>query len=155
MEEEIQVIIKHGDTQAEFSGSYPEVWASINRYFSELYPALNVIKRLTGAVDIQKLAEGLSGRVEFREGKIILLEEGEAKKKILLCIAAAYVGKALGLFEKDALTPKEIAGFTGLDEKVTRARLSELRRAGLVVKKEGGLYTFTQKSLSEILGEKA
>ncbi|MCD6592165.1 MAG: hypothetical protein J7K78_04030 [Thaumarchaeota archaeon] len=73
---------------------------------------------------------------------------------MLLCLAAAYVGKALGLFEKDKLTPKEIAAYTGLDERVTRARLSELRRAGLVIRSEEGLYGFTSTSLNELFGEK-
>ena len=78
----------------------------------------------------------------------------DAKRKILLCLAAANVGKALGLFEKDKLAPKEIAAYTGLDERVTRARLSELRRAGLVIKSGEGLYGFTSSSLEEVFGER-
>ncbi|HDD43066.1 MAG: hypothetical protein DRN61_01320 [Thaumarchaeota archaeon] len=73
---------------------------------------------------------------------------------MLLCLAAAHVGKALNLFEKDKLAPKEIAAYTGLDERVTRARLSELRKAGLVVKADEGLYEFTSSSLEELFGER-
>ena len=113
----------------------------MNKYFSETYPALEAVKNLTGAIDVNELAEKLKGLIEIREGKINVLGGGDAKKKILLCLAAAYAGKALGLFEKDKLTPKEIAAYTGLDERVTRARLSELRKAGLVVKNEEGLYS--------------
>ncbi len=150
----IRVSIKHDETEVEFEGGYEEVWKSINRYFSETYPALETIKALTGLADVADLAEKLKGLVEFREGRIIILGELEAKRKILLCLAAAYVGKALGLFEKDKLTPKEIAAYTGLDERVTRARLSELRRAGLVIRSEEGLYGFTSTSLNELFGEK-
>mgnify|MGYP000026368323 CR=1 FL=1 len=150
----IRVSIKHDETEVEFEGGYEEVWKSINRYFSETYPALETIKALTGLTDVADLAEKLKGLVEFREGRIIILGELEAKRKILLCLAAAYVGKALGLFEKDKLTPKEIAAYTGLDERVTRARLSELRRAGLVIRSEEGLYGFTSTSLNELFGEK-
>lgn len=153
MEEKLKIVIRHGDAEAQFEGSYREVWESINRYLSELYPPLEVIKKLTGAIDVQELAEKLAGKVEIREGRIIVLLEADAKRKILLCLAAAYLGKALGIFDRDALTPKEIAGLIGLDERVARARLSELRRMGLAVKREGGLYTFTPASLKEILGE--
>jgi len=151
--EELKVVIRHGETQAEFEGGYQQVWASVNRYLSQIYPALEAVKKLVGAVDVQKLAERLVGLVEIRDGRIMVLKELDAKRKILLCIAAAYVGKALGLLEKDKLAPKEVAAYSGLNERVVRARLSELRRAGLVVKHEEGLYSFTPASLREIFGE--
>ena len=150
----VKVLIKHDDTEVEFEGDYEEVWRSVNKYFSEAYPAIEAVKKLKGLVDVADLAEKLKGLVEFREGRIVILGEMEAKRKILLCLAAAYVGKALGLFEKDKLTPKEIAGYTGLNEKVTRARLSELRKAGLVIKSDEGLYGFTSTSLKELFGER-
>lgn len=149
----IRVLIRHGDTEVEFEGGYEEVWRSVNKYFSETYPAIEAVKRLKGLVDVADLAEKLRGLVEFREGRIVILGEMEAKRRILLCLAAAYAGKALGLFEKDKLTPKEIAGYTGLNEKVTRARLSELRKAGLVIRSDEGLYGFTSTSLNELFGE--
>ena len=150
----VKVLIKHDDTEVEFEGDYEEVWRSVNKYLSEAYPAIEAVKKLKGLVDVADLAEKLKGLVEFREGRIVILGEMEAKRKILLCLAAAYVGKALGLFEKDKLTPKEIARYTGLNEKVTRARLSELRKAGLVIKSDEGLYGFTSTSLKELFGER-
>lgn len=152
--EKIRVLIKHEGTEIEFEGGYEEVWRSVNRFFSELYPALEIVKKLTGAIDVTSLAERLKGLVEFREGRIIVLKELDAKRKILLCLAAAHVGKALNLFEKDKLAPKEIATYTGLDERVTRARLSELKRSGLVVKADEGLYEFASSSLEELFGER-
>ncbi|RLF98677.1 MAG: hypothetical protein DRN49_05515 [Thaumarchaeota archaeon] len=86
---------------------------------------------------------------------ISVLEDTGAKRKILLCLAGAYVGKLLGLLERDKLTPKEIASYTGLNEKVTRARLSELRKAGLVIKYGEGLYGFTKASIRELFGERS
>ncbi len=138
----------------EFEGSYEEVWMSINRYFSEILPSIEAVKKLIGAVDITDLMKKLEGLVEIREGRITVLKDVDAKRKIILCLAAAYVGKALGLFEKDKLAPKEIAAYTGLDERVARARLSELRRAGLVIKYDEGLYGFTPTSLDEFIGER-
>ncbi len=152
--EKVKVVIRHEGTEIEFEGGYEEVWRSVNKFFSEVYPALEIVRKLTGAIDVTSLAKRLEGLVEFREGRIVILKELDAKRKILLCLAAAHVGKALNLFEKDKLTPKEIAAYTGLDERVTRARLSELRKAGLVVKADEGLYEFTSSSLEELFGER-
>ncbi|MEM2518910.1 MAG: hypothetical protein QXE48_01375 [Nitrososphaerota archaeon] len=149
--EKIKVTIINDGKTIEFEGSYEEVWMSVNKYFSELYPTFKIVKKLTGAVDIKELAEKLAGKIEIREGRINIVSSGDAKKKILLCLAGAYIGKTLGLLEKDFLTPKEISNCTGIDEKITRARLSDLRKQGLVIKKEDGLYGFTPASLKEIL----
>ncbi len=152
-ERTLKVVIMHGDHRAEFEGDYREVWAGVNRYLSQLYPPLEAIKKLTGSVDVQEVAERISGLLEIRDGRIILLRDADAKRRILLCLAGAYVGKAFGLLEKDRLTPKEIASYLGMDERVVRARLSELRKAGLVVKYDEGLYGFTPASLRELPGE--
>lgn len=149
--ERIRVTIKTKDSEVEFEGEYEEVWISINKYFSELYPSLQIVKNLIGAVDIEDLMNKLSGKIEIKEDRINILAGGDAKKKILLCLAGAYVGRRLGIFEKEFLTPKEIANFTGIDEKITRARLSELRKEGLVIRKEDGLYGFTPASLRDML----
>ena len=150
---ELKVVLRHGETEVEFSGNYEDVWRSINKYLSEIYPSIEAVKKLIGAVDVNLLMEKLEGLVEIREGMINVLEDTGAKRKILLCLAGAHVGKILGLLERDKLTPKEIASYTGLNEKVTRARLSELKKAGLVIKYGEGLYGFTKASIKELFGE--
>jgi len=150
---ELKVVLRHGETEVEFSGNYEDVWRSINKYLSEIYPPIEAVKKLIGAIDVNLLMEKLKGLVEIREGMINVLEDTGAKRKILLCLAGAHVGKILGLLERDKLTPKEIASYTGLNEKVTRARLSELKKAGLVIKYGEGLYGFTRASIKELFGE--
>lgn len=146
----VKVIIRTSGTEVEFEGGVDEVWTNVNRFFSELYPSIEIVKRLTGSLDVKELAEKLAGKVEIKENRINVILPGDAKTKILVCLAGAFVGKALGLLDKNYLTPKEIANFTGIDERIVRARLSELRKDGLVVKIEGGLYGFTSASLREI-----
>jgi len=152
-DEELKAVLRHGETEVEFSGNYEDVWRSINKYLSEIYPSIEAVKKLIGAIDVNLLMEKLEDLVEIREGMINVLEDTGAKRKILLCLAGAYVGKLLGLLERDKLTPKEIASYTGLNEKVTRARLSELKKAGLVIKYGEGLYGFTKASIKELFGE--
>ncbi|MEM1584241.1 MAG: hypothetical protein QXF28_06095 [Nitrososphaerota archaeon] len=151
-EKRIKVTIKTSENEVvEFEGGYEEVWMSVNKYFSEIYPSLSTVRKLVGAVDVEELVNKLSGKIEIKEGRINIVSGGDAKQKILLCLAGAFIGKRLGLFEKEFLTPKEIANYTGIDERITRARLSELRKDGLVIRKEDGLYGFTIASLKEII----
>ena len=42
----IRVLIRHGDTEVEFEGGYEEVWRSVNKYFSETYPAIEAVRGL-------------------------------------------------------------------------------------------------------------
>lgn len=148
----LRVKIQHGESMVEFEGDYEQVWASVNKYLSEIYPSLPLAKRLVGAIDIQSLAEYLSGKVQISDGKISVMAEGDAKKKILLCLAAAYLARALGLIESEAMTPKEVSIATGIEERVTRARLSEMRKQNLVMKTDGK-YIFLTSTLERLMKE--
>ena len=41
--EKLKVIIRHDETEVEFEGDYESVWRSVNKFFSETYPALEII----------------------------------------------------------------------------------------------------------------
>lgn len=146
-DEELKVVIEHGNTKTEFKGKYHEVWSSLNKYLSEIYPALPTVKKLVDAPDVEELSKILSGRVQFTEGKIVATGEEDAKKRIVLCLAAAKVGKTLGLFNEHSLSPQQISEYAGLGEDVARARLSELRKLGLVLKTDGGKYAYSPSGL--------
>lgn len=150
----LKVRIQHDDVSVEFDGNYEEVWLSVNKYLSEVYPSLSLLKRFVGAVDVSYLMSLLSGKAQVVNGRVTVTAQADAKKKILLCLAAAYVGKILGLLEREALSPKEVSVATGLEERVTRARLSEMRRLGLVAKVDGGRYAFNISAVN-VLAEEA
>lgn len=149
----LKVKIQHDDVSVEFDGSYEEVWMSINKYLSELFPSLCILKKFLGAVDVSYILSLLSGKAQIINGRIVVSTHADAKKKILVCLAAAYVGKILGLLENDALSPKEVSEITGLEERVTRARLSEMRKSGLVIKVDGGRYAFNTSAVNMLAEE--
>ena len=86
---ELKAVLRHGETEVEFSGDYEDVWKSINKYLSEIYPSIEAVKRITGAIDVDLLMKKLEGLVEIRDGMISVLEDAGAKRKILLCLAGA------------------------------------------------------------------
>lgn len=148
----LKIRIQHEDISVEFDGNYEEVWMSVNKYLSELYPSLYVLKKFLGAVDVSHIMSLLSGKAQIVNGRIIVSAQADAKKKILICLAAAYVGKVLGLLENDALSPKEVSAITGIEERATRARLSEMRKSGLVIKVDDGRYVFNTSAI-DVLAE--
>ncbi len=149
----LKIRIQHDDISVEFDGNYEEVWMSVNKYLSELYPSLSILKKFMGTADVSHIALLLSGNVQITNGRIIVSTRADAKKKILLCLAAAYVGRVLGLLENDALSPKEISAATGLEERVTRARLSDMRKSGLVIKVNSGRYIFNTSAINMLVEE--
>jgi len=149
----LKVRIQHDDVSVEFEGNYEEVWMSVNKYLSELYPSLSIIKKFLGAVDVSHIMSLLSGKAQIVNGRIVVSTQADAKRKIIICLAAAYVGKVLGLLENDALSPKEVSVITGLEESVTRARLSEMRKSGLVIKVDGGRYVFNTSAINVLTEE--
>ncbi len=147
----VWVRVRHGSDEVEFEGDRDTVWALLNKYFAEKLGVLEVVSKLTPTPDIVKLAEMLAGHVVFENNTIDVLFQGETKKRILLCLAGAYVGKRLGLLNEDKLGPKTIAGILRIDERVARARLSELWKEGVVERDDEGRYLFKPSKMSSLL----
>ncbi len=137
---DVIVRIKHESTEVEFEGDRNEVWEAVNKYFSQTLGPLELVSRLTGEVDVTYVTKKLADKVVIRKDDIHVLQRGDTKKRIVLCLLAAYVGKRLGLFEEDTLTPKKVAAYLHIDERVARARLSELWKEGIVDRDENGRY---------------
>ena len=140
---ELSILVEHNGTRVEFKGRYLEVWSSLNRYLSQIFPALPAAQKLSGTLDIVELAESIAGRVQVTENQVLVLEKTDAKTKILLALAGLYVGKKMGKVDDDTATPQQIAQSTGMIERVARARLSEMKKDGLVVRLPEGRYRFS------------
>lgn len=138
----VSVRIKHGELEVVFEGDKDSVWESVNRYFYEHLGPTDALRRLMGEVSVIEAAKKLAGKVVVNKDRLDVLVEGDSKKKILLCLAGAWVGKRLGLLEEERLSPKRIASILRMDERATRARLSELWREGVVDKDQEGRYSF-------------
>ncbi|MEM4303124.1 MAG: hypothetical protein QXQ70_04430 [Candidatus Caldarchaeum sp.] len=147
----VVVRIKHGDNEVEFEGGVDDVWTAVNKYFSQTLGPIQIISRLTGEADLTELAHGLADKVVITKEGIDVVQQGDAKKRIVLCLAAAYAGKRLGIFVEEALTPKKVAGYIRMDERVVRARLSELWKEGLVDRDAEGRYIFKPSMAMKML----
>ncbi|MDW8062548.1 MAG: hypothetical protein RMI43_00055 [Candidatus Caldarchaeum sp.] len=141
-QQSVTVRIRHGDVEVVFEGDRDAVWESVNRYFAELLGPVDLMMRLMGDTSVTEAAEKLVGKVVINRDSIDVLISGDSKRRILACLAGAWLGKRLGLFSDDGLSPKKVASILRMDERAVRARLSELWRDGIVDKDDEGRYFF-------------
>ncbi|OYT45532.1 hypothetical protein B6U84_02075 [Candidatus Bathyarchaeota archaeon ex4484_40] len=121
-EKKLKVQLEFGDAKAMFEGGVDDVFKALTRFLTQLYPNLEVARRITYSPDLTKLAEELVGIIELTpEGPIFASDlHLSAKEKICLALLGAYVGERLGKLSKGSLSPNELSRITGKARKTPR-----------------------------------
>ena len=143
--EQVTATIKYQDTEQTFTGDANQVWTSINKFFSEMIPALDTVKKAILTVDIETLIEDCKNIIAIApEGPVILVSKQKLtdNETITLHLIAAYIANKLGQ-PKDYLTKEELQSGLGKSSKITSTRLGELIRDGNATKTEEGNYKIT------------
>jgi predicted transcriptional regulator len=143
--ETVTVHIKYQETEQRFTGDVNQVWVGVNRFFSEMIPALNTVKKALLTVDVEKLIEDCENIIAVApEGPVLLVSRQKltANETLTLHLLATYIGNKLG-HSKDYLTKEELQAGLGKNAKITSTRLGELVREGLATKTEEGNYRIT------------
>ncbi len=143
--ETITVHIKYRDTEQTFTGDVEQVWVSVNRFFSEMIPALQIVKKVLLTIDLEYLIEDCKNIIAVApEGPVLLVSRQKLtdSETVTLQLLATYIGNKLGL-SKDYLTKEELQAGLGKTAKITSTRLGELCREGLATKTEDANYRIT------------
>jgi hypothetical protein len=143
--EEIKVHIKYKDTEQTFTGETNQVWSSINRFFTEIIPAIKTIKNALLTVDLETLIEDSKNVIALaQEGPVILVSKQRLTdtETIMLYLLASYIANKLGQ-SKDFVSKEELQSGLGKSAKITSTRLGELIREGQATKTEEGNYKIT------------
>jgi len=155
----VTVHISYQETEQTFTGDANQVWKSINRFFSEMIPALQTVKKALLTVDLESLIENGKNVIAIAsEGPVLLVSRQKLtdSETLTLQLLAYYIGNKLGQ-SKEFLTKKELQTRLGKNAKITSTRLSELCREGLASKTEEGNYRITtlgiKRSQDETLPE--
>ena len=159
IKETVTVHIKYQETEQTFTGDANQVWISINRFFSEMIPALQTVKKALLTVDLESLIEDCKNVIAVApEGPVLLVSRQKLtdNETLTLQLLATYIGNKLGQ-SKDYLTKEELQAGLGKNAKITSTRLGELCREGLATKTEEGNYRITtlgiKRSQEETLPE--
>ncbi len=154
---QITVHVKYGNVEQTFTGDVDEVWAGVNRFFSQVIPTFEIAKRLTLTVDLPELVEQLEGIITLApEGVEILLDRKKVSDRdfLTLCLVGAYVGYRMGLLDADTISRDELQRKLGKTAKITSTRLSELTRLRWVEKVGEDYYRITTLGLKKFLAER-
>ena len=154
--ETITVHIKYQDLEQTFVGNVNDVWTSVNRFFSEIIPALEVTRKVLLTVDLEKLVDDCRNVIAITpEGPNLLVPKQKLtdSETLALNLLAAYVSNRLGLLNKDALSKEELQKKLGKSAKITSTRLGELSREELATKTEEGNYKITTIGIKRLQEE--
>ena len=141
----VTVIIKYQETEQTFTGNTNQVWRSINKFFTEMIPTLQTIKKVLLTVDLENLIEDCKNVIAIApEGPVLLVSKQKLtdSETLSLHLLAAFIGNNLGQ-SKDVLSKEELQAGLGKSAKITSTRLGELIREGLATKTEEGNYKIT------------
>ena len=142
-EDKITVQVKYGDVEETFSGCVDDVWASINRFFSEFIPTYEISKKIVLTVDLEKLVKACEGIVAFaEEGPHLLVSSSKLtdNETLALLLLAGYIGCKLGLVESDVVSKEDLQARLGKSSKIVSTRLGELVKREIAVKTNNGNY---------------
>ncbi len=154
--ETIKVQIKYQDVEQTFEGNVNDVWTSINRFFSEIIPVIEVARKVLLTVDLEKLIDESQNIIGVApEGPSLLVSKQELtdSETLALHLLAAYISNKLGLLDTDALSKEKLQAGLGKSAKITSTRLGELCREGLAEKTEEGTYKMTTIGIKRLQGE--
>ena len=143
--DQVTVTIKYQDTEQTFTGNANQVWTSINKFFSEMIPALDTVKKAILTVDLETLIEDSKNIIAIApEGPAILVSKQKLtdNETLTLHLIATYIANKLGQ-PKDYLTKEELQSGLGKSSKITSTRLGELIRDGNATKTQEGNYKIT------------
>jgi len=150
------VQVKYKDIEQRFIGNVDDVWVSVNRFFSEMIPAFDIVSKVTLTVDLTKLIEDFKDAIAIApEGPELLIpkEKLTDSETLQLYLLAAYMGYRLGKLTRETMTKEELATKLGKNMKITTTRLGELVKVGLTAKIEEGNYKITTIGIKKFQGE--
>jgi hypothetical protein len=151
----VTVHIKYQETEQTFTGDVNQVWIGVNRFFSEMIPVLNTVRKALLTVDVENLIEDCENIIAVApEGPVLLVPRQKltANETLTLQLLATYIGNKLGQ-SKDYLTKGELQAGLGKNAKITSTRLGELVREGLATKTEEGNYRITTLGIKRLQEE--
>jgi DNA-binding transcriptional ArsR family regulator len=158
-QDNLRVHLEFSDIKVDFEGDVNKVAESIIRFLTEVYPNLEILRKLVYTPDMTNLAAKLVGRVEITAEGPIFVSGSEISARDAACIAllGAYIGNKLGKMPKESLSSSDLAKITGKARKTISNELPRLVDDGLAERTSEGEYELTIlgiRKTEEMLTEK-
>jgi predicted transcriptional regulator len=147
--ENVNVTITVGDVKVEFSGSAEHVSASVMNFLSKQVPSIDLARKILLNYGSQELIQMYSTLIKITpEGPRVILDSDNKlsdKDMVALQLVASRIARDLGRLQDDSMQVSEIHAATGLNSKSISSRISEMVKAGHVMRdeKEPSKYRIT------------
>jgi DNA-binding MarR family transcriptional regulator len=139
----INASITLGDVKVQFNGSAESVLTSIISFVTKHIPTIDLAKRISLNYAVTDLIESYSNLIKITpEGPRVIISDLyelgikkiSDKEMVALQLIASKIAKDVGKISDDAMQASEIQSTTALNPKSVSSRLSELVKAGYVVR---------------------
>ena len=148
-ENDVNVIVTIGDVKVEFSGSAETVTTSVMNFLAKQVPSMDLARKILLNYAAQELIEAYSHVIKITpEGPRVILDTDvklSDKDIVALQLVAARIAKDLGRLQDSSMQVSDIHTATALNPKSISSRISEMVKAGHVVRdeKEPSKYRIT------------
>jgi DNA-binding HxlR family transcriptional regulator len=138
----INVSITIGDVRVEFNGSADSVLTSVISFISKQIPTIDLARKISLNYAATDLIETYANLIKITpEGPRVIPDFDELgqkkisdKEMVALQLIASKISKDIGKIADDSMQASEIQSNTSLNPKSVSSRLSELVKAGHVVR---------------------
>jgi hypothetical protein len=149
-QQRLKLHVETGETRIDIEGDPDTVSREFLRQLAEVYPALELAKRLTYAPDIAKLSESLVGILEFAsEGILLNRRDLSAEQAILVCLLGGFVGYRIGRRDADYMSASTLSKASGKAVKTISNQLALMVDEGLVEKLGKGDHRITSHGIKK------
>lgn len=138
----INVSITIGDVRVQFNGSVDSVLTSVITFIAKQVPTIDLARKISLNYAATELIEIYANLIKITpEGPRVIPDLNESglkklsdKEMVALQLVASKIAKDIGKVPDDAMQVSEIQSSTSLNPKSASSRLSELVKAGHVVR---------------------
>jgi DNA-binding MarR family transcriptional regulator len=138
----VNVSITIGDVKVQFNGSANSVMTSVITFLAKQVPTIDLAKKISLNYAVTELIDTYSNLIKITpEGPRVIPQLGESeikklsdKEMVALQLIASKIAKDLGKVGDDRMEISEIQSAMTLNPKSVSSRLSELVKAGHVVR---------------------
>jgi predicted transcriptional regulator len=138
----VNVSITIGDVKVQFNGSANSVMTSVITFLAKQVPTIDLAKKISLNYAVTELIDTYSNLIKITpEGPRVIPQLGESeikklsdKEMVALQLIASKIAKDLGKVGDDRMEISEIQSAMTLNPKSVSSRLSELVKAGHVIR---------------------
>lgn len=146
----IEVTIKVGAVEKHLTGDVDQVMRELYKFFSELYPKLELVSRLTLTVDAEEFLKACAGIFAVTPEGIVVTSSTDSladKELLLLHLAKARFAHITNKGDRDTLLISDLINATKGKAGTVAGRLSEMVFEGAVERIGKGEYRVTTYGL--------